>query len=315
MSKTNPVSQSAVVSRRGLLKCGAWAGAGVLWTLNGGVLQSVPLIGSAQAAERPAKGLSFVQISDSHIGFNKEPNPTPHVTLQSAIDQIRALPNVPAFVVHTGDVTQLSKAEEFDTAAQIIQGVGRPVHFIPGEHDVIGDAGTAFFTRFNGKPDRKWYSFDHGGAHFIALVNVLDLQPGGLGRLGTEQLEWLEQDVKGRAGSTPIVVLAHMPLWTVAAEWGWGTDDAAQALGYLKKFGSVTVLNGHIHQVMQKVEGHVQFHTARSTAFPQPAPGTAPAPGPMKVPAETLRSVLGVSTVTRRSHNSALAIIDNTLTG
>jgi 3',5'-cyclic AMP phosphodiesterase CpdA len=304
-----------VVSRRGLLKCGAWAGAGVLWTLNGGVLQSLPLIGSAQAAQMPAKGLSFVQISDSHIGFNKEPNPTPHVTLQSAIDQIRALPNAPAFVVHTGDVTQLSKPEEFDTAAQIIQGVGRPVHFIPGEHDVIGDNGEAFFTRFNGKPDRKWYSFDHGGAHFIALVNVLDLQPGGLGRLGAEQLEWLEQDVKGRTASTPIVVLAHMPLWTVSAEWGWGTDDATQALGYLKKFGSVTVLNGHIHQVMQKVEGNVQFHTGRSTAFPQPAPGTAPAPGPMKVPAETLRSVLGVSTVTRRSHESALAIVDNTLKG
>jgi 3',5'-cyclic AMP phosphodiesterase CpdA len=281
--------------------------------MSGGVLQSVPLIGSAQAATMPASGLSFVQISDSHIGFNKEPNPAPQVTLQSAIDQIRALPLLPAFVVHTGDVTQLSKPEEFDTAAQIIQGVGRPVHFVPGEHDVIGDNGAAFFTRFNAQADRKWYSFDHGGAHFIALVNVLDLKAGGLGRLGTEQLEWLEQDVKGRTASTPIVVLAHMPLWTVYQEWGWGTDDAAQALGYLKKFGSVTVLNGHIHQVMQKVEGHVQFHTARSTAFPQPAPGTAPAPGPMKVPAQTLRSVLGVSSVTQRRHEQPLAIVDDTL--
>jgi 3',5'-cyclic-AMP phosphodiesterase len=313
VSKVDQPAESAALSRRGLLKCAAWAGAGVLWTLRGGVLQSVPLIGTAQAAERPAKGLSFVQISDSHIGFNKEPNPAPHVTLQSAIDQIRALPDAPAFVVHTGDVTQLSKPEEFDTAAQIIQGVGRPVHFVPGEHDVIGDNGSEFFTRFNGKPHRRWYSFDHGGAHFVALANVLDLRAGGLGRLGGEQLEWLEQDLKGRTASTPIVVLAHMPLWTVYSAWGWGTDDAAQALGYLRRFGSVTVLNGHIHQVMQKVEGHVQFHTARSTAFPQPAPGTASAPGPMKVPAETLRSVLGITEVSRQAHAHALAVVDETL--
>jgi 3',5'-cyclic-AMP phosphodiesterase len=313
MSTVEDSSSPEGVSRRSLLRCAAWAGAGLVWTMSGGVLRSVPLIGSAQAASLPATGLSFVQISDSHIGFNKEPNPAPQVTLQAAIDQIRALPLAPAFVVHTGDVTQLSKPAEFDTAAQIIQGVGRPVRFVPGEHDVIGDNGAAFFARFNGQADRKWYSFDHGGAHFIALANVLDLRAGGLGRLGGEQLEWLEQDVKGRTASTPIVVLAHMPLWTVYPEWGWGTDDAAQALAYLKRFGSVTVLNGHIHQVMQKVEGHVQFHTARSTAFPQPAPGTAPSPGPMKVPAETLRSVLGVSSVTQRRHEHALAIVDDTL--
>jgi 3',5'-cyclic AMP phosphodiesterase CpdA len=311
----NGDGKPGVLTRRGLLKCAAWTGAGVVWSIHGGVLTSTDLIGAAQAAEKPARGLSFVQISDSHIGFNKEPNPTPHVTLQSAIEQIRALPQAPAFVVHTGDVSQLSKPEEFDTAAQIIQGVGRPVHFVPGEHDVIGDNGGAFFSKFNGAPERKWYTFDHGGTHFVALVNVVDLKPGGFGQLGTEQLEWLEQDLKGRSASTPIVVLAHMPLWTVSSEWGWGTDDAPQALSYLKKFGSVTVLNGHIHQVMQKVEGHVQFHTARSTAFPQPAPGTAPAPGPMKVPAETLRSVLGVSRVTERRREGTLAIVDDTLSG
>jgi 3',5'-cyclic AMP phosphodiesterase CpdA len=271
------------------------------------------LLAASQAAERPASGLSFVQISDSHIGFNKAPNPAPQVTLQSAIDQIRSLRNGPAFVVHTGDVSQLSKPDELDTAAQIIAGVGREVRFVPGEHDVIGDNGAAFFTRFNGAPDRRWYSFDHSGAHFVALVNVLDLQPGGLGRIGAEQLEWLENDVKGLSASTPVILLAHMPLWTVSSVWGWGTDDAAQALGYLKKFGSVTVLNGHIHQVMQKVEGHVQFHTARSTAFPQAAPGTASGPGPMKVPPDTLRSVLGVTNVTQRLHDNMLAIADETL--
>jgi plastocyanin len=309
------MSQSdRIMNRRGLIKCAAWAGAGVVWTLRGGVLGSVELLNAARAAGKSAPGgLTFVQISDSHIGFAKEPNPTPQATLQSAIDQIRALAVQPSFVVHTGDVSQLSKPEEFDTAAEIINGVGRPVHYVPGEHDVINDDGRAFFTKFNGSTDRRWYSFDADGAHFVALVNVLNLKAGGFGQLGAEQLEWLERDLKGRSASTPIVVLAHMPLWTVYSDWGWGTDDAPQALSYLKRFGSVTVLNGHIHQIMQKVEGNVQFHTARSTAFPQPAPGTAPSPGPMKVPAETLRSVLGISSITDKYHDRSLAIVDNTL--
>lgn len=300
------------LSRRGVLKCAAWSGAGVLWVMQGGVPKALDLIGAAQAAV-PARGLSFVQISDSHIGFNKEPNPSPHVTLQSAIDQIRALQTDPAFVVHTGDVSHLSKAQEFDDAARIIAGVGREVHYVPGEHDVIGDDGAAFFAKFNGRADRRWHSFDYDGTHFVALVNVLNLQAGGLGRLGGEQLEWLASDLKGRSASTPIVVLAHMPLWALYPEWGWGTDDAAEALRQLKRFGSVTVLNGHVHQVMQKVEGHVQFHTARSTAFPQPAPGAAAAPGPMKVPAETLRSMLGLSSVSHRPHMHDLAIVESSL--
>jgi Icc protein len=301
------------MNRRGLLKCAAWAGAGVVWTMRAGVLSSVELLDAAQAAQIPRGGLSFVQISDSHIGFSKEPNPTPQATLQSAIDQIRALPQQPSFVVHTGDVSQLSKVEEFDTAQQIINGVGKTVHYVPGEHDVINDDGREFFTRFNGSPDRRWYSFDADGAHFVALTNVLNLKAGGFGQLGNEQLEWLEKDLKGRTSSTPIVVLAHMPLWTIYGDWGWGTDDAPQALSYLKRFGSVTVLNGHIHQIMQKVEGNIQFHTARSTAFPQPAPGTAPSPGPMKVPAEMLRSVLGISSVTNMNHDRSLAIVNATL--
>jgi Icc protein len=312
MSATDRDRDENVLSRRSLLKCAAWSGAGVIWVMQGGVPKALDLIGSAAAAV-PAKGLSFVQISDSHIGFNKEPNPAPQATLQSAIEQIRALPNNPAFVVHTGDVTHLSKAPEFDDAARIIEGVGRTVHYVPGEHDVIGDDGAAFFAKFNGRADRRWHSFDYEGTHFVALVNVLDLQAGGLGRLGAEQLEWLERDLKGRTASTPVVVLAHMPLWALYPQWGWGTDDAAQALGYLKRFGSVTVLNGHVHQVMQKVEGNVQFHTARSTAFPQPAPGTAAGPGPMRVPADTVRSMLGVSSVVLRPHTRELAISETVL--
>ena len=312
MTGTDRDRTDAVLNRRSLLKCAAWSGAGVVWVMQGGVLKAVDLIGTAEAAV-PKDALSFVQISDSHIGFSKEPNPAPQATLQSAIEQIRAMPTNPAFVVHTGDVSHLSKAQEFDDAARIIDGVGRPVHYVPGEHDVIGDDGAAFFAKFNGRADRKWHSFDYNGAHFVALANVLSLQAGGLGRLGGEQLEWLESDLKGRTASTPIVVLAHMPLWALYPQWGWGTDDAAQALAYLKRFGSVTVLNGHIHQVMQKVEGHVQFHTARSTAFPQPAPGAAAAPGPMRVPAEVLRSMLGVSTVALRPHMKELAISDSVL--
>ena len=312
MSGTDRDDRETVLNRRSLLKCAAWSGAGIVWVMQGGVPKALDLIGTAGAAV-PKNGLSFVQISDSHIGFNKEPNPSPQATLQSAIEQIRAMPTNPAFLVHTGDVTHLSKAQEFDDAARIIDGVGRPVHYVPGEHDVIGDDGAAFFAKFNGRADRRWHSFDYDGTHFVALVNVLNLQAGGWGRLGAEQLEWLESDLKGRTASTPIVVLAHMPLWALYPQWGWGTDDAVQGLSYLKRFGSVTVLNGHIHQVMQKVEGHVQFHTARSTAFPQPAPGTADAPGPMRVPAEIVRSMLGVSSVIQHPHMRELAITETVL--
>src|SRR5262249_12317087 len=153
------------------------------------------------------------------------------------------------------------------------------------------------------------------GVHFIGLVNVLNLHAGGLGSLGEAQLAWLAKDLRGRAHSTPIVVFAHIPLWSVYPQWGWGTDDAARALDRLKPVGSVTVLNGHIHQIMQKVEGNVSFHTAMSTAFPQPAPGTAPSPGPMKVEAERLRSVLGVTNIAYVPGRHSLAIVDATLSG
>ena len=179
---------------------------------------------------------------------------------------------------------------------------------------MLADEGRQYLDRFGrGTKGQGWFSFDHKGVHFIGLVNVVDLKAGGLGNLGAEQLAWLQQDLKGRSSSTPIVVFAHIPLWSVYPEWGWGTDDGAQALGYLKRFGSVTVLNGHIHQTLQKIEGHVTFHTAASTAFPQPAPGAAPSPGPMTVPAEQLRGLLGLTNVTfvRRSH--ALAIVDHRL--
>jgi len=304
------------VDRRGFLKCMAWAGTGALCVMQGGVLKSFAMPPGGDAHPPAPRGeLTFVQISDSHLGFNKAANPNVAATLQIAIDRINALPTAPEFVLHTGDISHLSKTAEFDAAEQLLKGIrSAPVYFVPGEHDVLADNGREYLARF-GKASKGagWYSFDHKGVHFIGLVNVVNLKAGGLGLLGQEQLEWLEDDVRPLGSSTPIIVFAHIPLWSVYPEWGWGTDDAAQALGYLKRFGSLSVLNGHIHQVMQKVEGNVTFHTAMSTAFPQPAPGTAPSPGPMTVPAEKLPGVLGISRVRFSRGEHALALIDTTL--
>jgi 3',5'-cyclic-AMP phosphodiesterase len=306
------------INRRGFLKCMAWAGTGAVFLIQGGVLKSFSMSQMAHQEPKSLKGeLSFVQISDSHIGFDKAANPNVLGTLQAAIDKINALPAPPAFVLHTGDLTHLSKDTEFDTLDQALKGIKTDrILYVPGEHDVINDDGKQFRERFaKGSMGDGWYSFDHSGAHFIGLVNVMNLKAGGLGNLGHDQLEWLENDVKHLKHSTPIVLFAHIPLWSVYPEWGWGTDDATQALSYLKKFGSVTVLNGHIHQTMQKVEGKVTFHTAMSTAFPQPAPGTAASAGPMKVPAEKLSSVLGITDVNYVAGKHSLAIIDSALAG
>jgi 3',5'-cyclic-AMP phosphodiesterase len=295
------------IDRRGFLKCMAWAGTGAFCVMQGGVLKSYALSGLTGLKEKQIKGdFSFVQISDSHMGFNKPANTDVAGTLKAAIDKINALPTQPSFILHTGDITHLSKPEEFDGVNQLLKSASvKDVFYVPGEHDVIGDDGKQYLERY-GKNAKGagWYSFDQKGVHFIGLVNVMNLKAGGLGSLGTEQLEWMKKDVKHLSKSTPIVVFAHIPLWSVYPEWGWGTDDSAQAL---------TVLNGHIHQTMQKVEGNVTFHTAASTAFPQPKPGSAPSPGPMKVPAEQLRSLLGIRDVNYVQGQHALAVVDSSL--
>jgi len=304
------------IDRRGFLKCMAWAGTGALCVMQGGVLKSYSMSRANEwNAAKMAGELSFAQISDSHMGFNKAANPDVAATLQAAVDKINALSVPPEFLLHTGDISHLARPEEFDTVDQIVKGaVAKDVFFVPGEHDVIGDEGKQYRDRYGkGTQGEGWYSFEKKGVHFIGLVNVVNLKAGGLGNLGGEQLEWLEADVKRLKTSTPIVVFAHIPLWSVYPEWGWGTDDSAQALSYLKKFGSVSVLNGHIHQIMQKVEGNVTFHTAASTAFPQPQPGKADSPGPMKVPAEQLRSLLGITDVNFVRGQHALAIVDSQL--
>jgi len=299
------------VDRRGFLRCMAWAGTGIIWTIEAGIPSS-RVFGQDRLSGKNGGGLTFVQISDSHIGFNKPANPDVTGTLQAAIDKIGALETSADFVLHTGDLTHGSHPAEFDTVDQMLTASKRQIYYVPGEHDTSTDDGKAYLERY-GKSTKGsgWYSFDQKGVHFIGLVNVMALE--GLGKIGADQLAWLKDDLSGRKASTPIVVFAHIPLWTVYPQWGWGTEDGAEALSYLKRFGSVTVLNGHIHQTMQKVEGNVTFHTAMSTAFPQPAPGGAPAPGPMKVPADRLRSVLGVTEVHFQAGKLPVAIVDSTL--
>src|SRR3954470_17806396 len=305
------------IDRRGFLRCMAWAGTATAWGLVGGIPTSFALNRLSFLTEAQKKSIFFAQISDSHIGFSKEANKDVTATLQEAVAKLNSLAQRPALVLHTGDITQLAKPEEFDTANEVLKGVKTDrIFYVPGEHDVATDNGVSYLQRYGkGTKGQGWYSFDHHGVHFVGLVNVLGLKAGGLGSLGGEQLAWLRDDVTHLSSSTPIVLFAHVPLWTVYPEWGWGTDDSEAALALVKRFGSVTVLNGHIHQIMQKVEGHVSFHTAMSTAFPQPTPGTAPSPGPMKVAPEKLRSVLGIADVTFIPGRKSLAVVDATLSG
>jgi 3',5'-cyclic AMP phosphodiesterase CpdA len=311
-------TQNDGVDRRGFLKCMAWAGTGMLWTVAGGVLASRvlnPARAAAEGAMNAAGDFTFVQISDSHIGFNKPANTDVIGTLKQAIAKINALPAPPDFILHTGDLSHLSEPEEFDTLDQLLKTAkaGR-VFYVPGEHDVISDNGKEYLARYGkGSKGSGWFSFDQRGVHFIGLVNVMNIAEGGLGILGADQLAWLKDDVAALPDSTPIVVFAHVPLWTIYPQWGWGTQDAETALGYLKRFGSVTVLNGHIHQTLKKVEGNVTFHTATSTAFPQPAPGAAPKQGPMKVAPEILPKVLGITQVNYHEGGHDLAIVDSSL--
>jgi 3',5'-cyclic-AMP phosphodiesterase len=301
------------VDRRGFLKCMAWAGTGVVWTLTGGILSSCAL---PQAGSQDQADFTFVQVSDSHIGFNAIPNMDVTGTFQHAVNQIGSLKTRPALVLHTGDVSHLSTPEQYDTVDQILKAAKvDQAFYVPGEHDTFVDNGQAYLTRFGqGTVGNGWRSFDYKGVHFVGLVNVWNLKAGGFGVLGQEQLDWLKGDLAPLSASTPVVVYAHVPLWALYPTWGWATTDAEQALVELRRFGSVTVLNGHIHQVLQKVEGNITFHTAAGTAYPQPAPGTAPAPGPLRVVPEQLLSTLGIREVAFVQKSGAPVIVDSQLT-
>ena len=305
-----PASEDGV-DRRGFLKCMQWAGTGVVWTLAAGVPVS-ELLGADKKMEK-ASDFTFVQISDTHMGFNRPANSDVVGTLQATVSKINALPHQPDMILHTGDLTHLAKAAEFDMLDQNLKDLKqRQVFYVPGEHDVTADDAKLYLERFGkGSTGTGWRSFDHKGVHFVGLNNAVQLE--GLGVIGPEQMDWLRKDLAGVAASSPVVVFAHIPLWAVYPQWGWATKDSEEAMTLLKRFGSVTVLNGHIHQVLQKVEGKVAFHTAMSTAFPQPAPGSAPAAGPMVVPAERLRKVLGISEVSFVARKQTLATVDSPL--
>jgi 3',5'-cyclic AMP phosphodiesterase CpdA len=307
----------SLLSRRNALKCMAYGGAGTLFALSGGVFTPIDLAMAAsdkQGAAKLGKPL-FVQISDTHIGFNKEANPDVNGTLTQTIDLVNGMYDQPALIIHTGDITHLSKPAEFDLAQQLFTRLRTTeMHTVPGEHDTTDATVTEYFNRFGKASDNKgYYSFDHAGVHFVGLINVLQFKPGGLGTLGAEQLAWVAADLQGRSASTPVVVFAHMPLWTIYEPWGWGTGDADQLMSQLRRFGSVTVLNGHIHQIVQKVEGNMTFHTARSTSYPQPVAGVGSGPGPLKVPADQLAAMLGITSVSVVKHPSALALNDKAL--
>lgn len=305
------------IDRRGMLRCMAWVGTGLVWGVSGGVATSRAFGQPAAPAAMPT--FTFAQISDSHLGFARDPNKNVADTLKAAVDKINALPDQPAFVLHTGDLTHLAKPREFDACAEILKGVkGGPVVYVPGEHDFDGDGNKEYLKRYGKNTQGTgWYSFDHKGVHFVGLVNVANAKSGsgdgGLGVIGTDQLDWLKKDLAGQKDSTPVVVFAHVPLWAVHEKWGWGTKDSEQALELLKRFGCVTVLNGHIHQVLQKVEGKVTFHTARSTAFPQSEPGKG-TPGPIRdLPADKLKAALGITSVSYVEKNGSLAVVDSAL--
>ncbi|SCK22666.1 Predicted phosphohydrolases [Variovorax sp. HW608] len=307
--------------RREALRClSAWSGAAVVWTVSGGIPRALGATGAGAPPPAAAGNtLTFVQISDTHIGFRKEANPDVVGSLRHAIADINALPQAPAFVVHTGDVSHLSKPEEFGNAKEILKElhVDR-VHTVPGEHDTIDDGVNGYLKFFDhdGK-GRAWYSFDQGGVHFIGLTNTLNFKAGMLAGLGDEQLAWVKSDLAGVSRSTPIVVMAHIPLWTVWEPWGWGTADSAQLIAMLRPYGSVTVLNGHIHQVLQKVEGSVAMHTAMSLAYPLPTPGQEGIgePGPVKVPAGELGKLLGTRQISVVRGKRELAMVDRPLEG
>ena len=302
-------------SRRNALKCAGWFGTGMLWAVAGGVPRTIGLIGTAEAEEYSTSSFTFLQMSDSHIGFKAGPYHDVNATLASAIAQVKAQPHQPAFLLQTGDISHLAKAEEFATADQIYSTLGLETYHVPGEHDMLDPGKKLFLARYGKNTQGDgWYSFDDHGVHFIALINVMHMAPDGQWLLGPDQLAWLADDLRAQSSSTPIVVFAHIPLWSLYPKWGWGTADASQAMPLFRRFGSVTFLNGHIHQIVQKVEGNVAFHTARSTAFPQPVAGTAPHEGPiLSIPAGEVGEYLGITNVAYRTGYQRLAITDTTL--
>ena len=301
------------MTRRQMIRHSAWFGAAVGLAVVGGEVIS-HVAGSAGAADHPAQpALRFAQLSDSHIGFSGTANPDVAGSFGHAINQVNSLGYTPDFVIHTGDLTHLSTPEQFDQVKQMLTGLNTPHIFtVPGEHDSVDDAGQKYRQAFGaGTRGDGWYSFDIAGVHVIALVNTLNLKK--LGHLGTDQLDFVKKDVAGLSSDTPIIVFSHIPLFAMYPDWGWGTDDAAQALSYLRRFASVTCLNGHVHQLFSKTEGNVTFYSGTTTAYPLPRPGDGPAPKPLTLPAGQLHDALGIREVSYTTGQKALALKEQKL--
>jgi len=302
------------LERRNFLKCRAWGGTGIVWAVSAGGLLSA--CGDLTDTPTPkTEGFTFVQLSDSHIGFNTEGVNTDVVgTLKQSVDRINALPQRPALVLHTGDISHNSKPEEFDQASQIMNTIKtEKVFYVPGEHDLVNDKGAGYRQRFLAANSTKsWYSMDYKGVHFIALSNSGELDQ--FGSLGATQIDWLTKDLQAVKKDTPIVVFAHVPLYSVYPAWGWETKDASPVLTLLMSYSAVTILNGHIHQVLSKVEGNIHFYTANATAFPQHRPGIEK-PNAYKLPASELLQSIGYRTVTIVPTKAAADIADTTLSG
>ncbi|WP_349263695.1 metallophosphoesterase family protein [Actinocrinis sp.] len=303
------------MTRRQLARHAGWFGAAVVLTVTGGEVISHVVDGrnGGGAAGGDANALRFVQISDSHIGFTGAANTDVTASFSRALADINALSFRPDFVMHTGDLTHTSTVAQFDQVDQMLSGLraGR-VFTVPGEHDSVGDAGRAYRQIFgHNTVGEGWYSFDTHGVHFIALVNTLSLEK--LGHLGADQIDFVRKDVAGLSSDTPIVLFSHIPLFAMYPQWGWSTDDALQVLSLLKRFASVTALNGHVHQLFSRVEGNVTFHSATTTAYPLPKPGTAAAPTPQVLPARGLQAALGIRTVDYQQGGTGLAVTDRTL--
>jgi 3',5'-cyclic AMP phosphodiesterase CpdA len=308
-NETDPTGSQ--IDRRSFMRHAAWAGAAVAVAVTGGVV-TTDLLRTGKSTPKTSD-FTFVQISDSHLGFQGRANPDVAGTFTQSIALVNALPDRPDFVIHTGDVTHFSTVEQFDQAKQMMSSLRTPqVLVLPGEHDTVDDTGQKYLSVFgSGTQGTGWFSFDHKGVHFISLVNTTGQQV--LGHLGTEQLTWMRNDVAHISSETPVVVFSHIPLFEMYTPWGWGTDDAGQALGLLRRFGSVTCLNGHVHQVMSKVEGNVTFHTCAPTAYPLPAPGQAPAPNPVVLPASQLHAALAIRDVSYSSRSLHLILRDELL--
>jgi len=216
----------------------------------------------------------FVQLSDTHWGYEGAANPQARTTLSRAIAAVNALPVDPDFIVFTGDLTHLTldasvrrqRLAQFKEQAATLRV--RNVRYLPGEHDASADRGEAYRELFG----ETHYTFDHKGIHFIALDNVSD--PAGA--LGDEQLQWLAADLARTDPQVPVIVLTHRPLFDLQPQWGWSTRDGARALELLQARKHVTVFYGHIHQEHHQQTGNVAHHSASSLIFPLPAPGSGP---------------------------------------